>query len=338
MTHSPLICPRHLYSAPLGIALVLALAGLGCMTTPDVIAPPVGGNLDHDSVGSEVRTAAKELEVAKRMVHAGNFSQVIPRLAHLASDYGHTPAGQQSHFFLGVSYHEIGGIQQAREHLQAYLEQSPSGEYAVLAQQYLAKLDSELDLATQSQRETEQRIETLEEVSEEQPQELAHKLELADLYWKKARFDEAGALYAQVLRQWPQLETDPTIRQRIERQTGGEFVILTPQEVERRIAEREPLLVVNTTAFKSGRLWGQAAVAMPRYYNVTGEVVNRSKTSLRNVRVIVTLYEFRKVIDTQTVSIGGMLPGERRAFSAKFANLPDMYDVYHYECVGTYER
>ena len=337
MTHFS-IFRKRVPVAVLCVGVLCGLSVIGCVRTPDVISPPVGGNLDHESMGSEVRTAAKKLDVAKRMVHAGQYAQVIPRLAHLVSDCAHTPAGQEAHFFLGVAYHEIGGLKQAREHLRAYLKSAPAGAHAELGQRYLAKLDSEIDLATQTQREAEERIAELEEEAEQASDELAHKLELADLYWREGRFDEAGTVYAQVLRKWPQLETDPTIRQRIERQDDGDLVILTPQEVERRIAERDPLVIINTSAFKSGRLWGQAAVAMPRYYNVTGEVVNRSESSLRNVRVIVTLYEFSTVIDTKTVAIGAMRPGETRAFSAKFANLPNMYDVYHYECVGTYQR
>lgn len=338
MTHFRMIFHGRRNGALLCAVLFLGFTGVACVRTPEVIAPPVGGNLKPESTGSESRTAAKELEVAKRMVHAGNYSQVIPRLTHLTTDYANTGAGREAHFFLGLSYHEIGGLDQARKHLQAYLQHAPSGEYADLGRQYIAKLDEEARLERQTEEEVEARIEELEDAAEEAPQKLARQLELANLYWKEARFDEAGTLYAGILREWPQLESDPTIRERIERQADGELVILTPQEVERRIAERDPLLVINTSAFKSGRLWGQAAVAMPRYYNVTGEVVNRGESSLRNVRVIVTLYEFRAVIDTKTVHIGRMLPGETRAFSAKFANLPNMYDVYHYECVGTYER
>jgi hypothetical protein len=117
---------------------------------------------------------------------------------------------------------------------------------------------------------------------------------------------------------------------------GRVFAVITPAEVQRRAIERQPLSIINTSAFKSGE---DLITRTPLYYVVTGMAVNRSDSVLYGVQVLVTIYGFGNVVyDTNTVTLGRLNPGEMRAFSVRFFNFPSIHRIHRYEAVGTFER
>ena len=168
---------------------------------------------------------------------------------------------------------------------------------------------------------------------------MAAQLELANLYWEQGQYENAGGIYAELLRHWPRLEEDLVVRRRIARGSNGEITVLTPTEVERRHREAEPLLIYNVSAFKSGRFEGWSATPNQRYYNVTGQSVNQSQTTLHDVNIIVTIYGVGfMVYDTKTANIGSLRPGEVRAFSIQFSQFDNIDNIARHECVGTFRR
>lgn len=296
-------------------------------------AAPVGERGAFNDAG-----AARQLQAAERMMRAGEYSQAIPRLVQVSNDYPGTDAATESWYHLGVAYFEIAGFSNAVEYFREYLRLAPKGEFAGEAQARLETIANGTPRAL-VRHATGDRIEAARRQVASEPDNLAFALELANLYWEAGRYEEAGQVYRGLLPKWPKLEQDMTVRSRVERQPNGSYVVLTPEVVAQRLAEAQPLIVMNTASFTSGRNTLSARSGKDIYYNVTGEAVNRGSTPLKDVRIFVTIYGLGSVVyDTQTVYIGGLAPGVRRAFSVRFSNFENLDNVARYACEGTFER
>ena len=172
-----------------------------------------------------------------------------------------------------------------------------------------------------------------------EPEELASHLELADAYWNDSDYEKASVVYTEVLTAWPSLKNDVVIRRRMEMGPHGNWVVLTPEEVNRRYNEADPVSIFNTTSWRSGRYRPHQIDYTDVYYNVSGQVVNRGDTPLSDVRITTTIFNFGgQVYDVRTVQLGAMRPGEKRAFSVQFSNFDNIENVHRYECVGSYQR
>ncbi len=286
---------------------------------------------------SDTASAAKELAVARRMVNTGEFSLVIPRLQQIISKYPAAQAAIDARYYLGRSYYAVGAYNDALRYLDEYLELAPNGEHVESGREFLARLTDRTETPDASELDTQ--VAHLREVIIEEPDNMAPRLELANLLWEQGQYQQSGVLYDEILERWPGLENDMAIRRRVERDTAGRLVVLTPKEVERRYREAEPLMIYNVSSFRSGRFEGWPATAHERYYNVTGQAVNQSARTLQDVRVIVTIYGFgHMVYDTQTVNLGSLRPGEVRAFSVQFSRFDNIHNISRHECVGTFRR
>ncbi len=326
---------RRLGGVPLTLLMMLAL--VGCTTSSNVVTSPIGSS--HTGPISRDIAASKELAVASRMVRAGEHSLVIPRLERIAEDYADTDPGVEALYFLGVTYYQIDGLAEALRYFKEYIGKAPEGKYAALARDHASGLGEEIAEKYQTPEEREAQIAEAEEQAAMEPKELARQLGLADLYWQDGQYQKAGGVYQQILQQWPQLETDSVIRQRIERQPGGVYVILTPEEVEKRYEETDPLVIFNTASFRSGRFQGWPSTSSESTYNVSGQVVNRGSRPLQGVTVHVTIYGFGDLVyGTRAVGIGQLPPGQTRAFSTSFREFDDIENVHRYECVGSFQR
>lgn len=318
---------------------VLALFLTGCASNLSGSGTHPKRHHTTESTARNSSAAVTELIAAQRMIRAGNYSMVIPKLQHIINTYPETSAGIEARYFLGLSYYQIGGYRDALNYFLEYSEAAPNGKYAELCQEYVAGLTEraggEIDEA-----QAQARIQAAEERAQLMPETFAHQLELADLYWKDAQYEKAGEIYQTILEHWPQLQTDATIRTRIERGPDGRFIVLTPNEVARRYADAEPLLIANTRWFRSGshRGWSSSS-GRDFFYHVSGYAINRGAETLRNVRVHVTLYGFGSLVyDVKTVSIGQLRPGEERAFSVRFDDFDNIENVNRYECTGEFDR
>lgn len=322
-----------------GFLSLLMIVGAGCVSTPDALTPPMGANKSPGNENLETQTAERELESALRMLTAGQYSLAIPRLMLVTSKFPDSPAATDAYYQLGVTYHAIGGLRDARDNFRKYLRLAPQGKYAESTGQYLASLTDEAIQRNQVPEVLDSQIAAVEAAAISGPLQLAQRLELADLYWKKGEYARAGALYQEILGDFPQLEKDATVRTRLEKQPNGDFVLLTPDEVVNRTQEAEPLSIFNTNAFRSGRFQGVPATSNERFYTVTGQVVNRGSKQLVDVQINVTIYGFGTMIyDTQTIAIGSLQPDQTQAFSARFGNFDNIDNIDRFECVGSFRR
>lgn len=318
----------------LGALLVCA----GC-ATPDGLVAPAGPQYEVAEDPGNLAASTKELDSARRLLEAGEYSHVFPRLTNLISRYPDTPAAIEGRYCLGVAYYRISSYPDALAQFQDYLGQAPDGTYATASRQYVDLIEEEMAKHYQTPEQAAARVAQAEDRAAEQPGDLGRQLDLAEQYWRNGQYTEVGATYEAILRRWPQLEQDLVIRSRVERQPNGSLLVLSPDEMERRSIEAEPLLVYNTASFRSGRDSLYARALRDIYYHVSGQAVNRSKAPLQQVQVIVTLFGYGGMVyETQTVSLGTMPPGQVRAFSVQFSNFENIENIERFECSASYTR
>jgi len=317
---------------------LLMLFSYGCQTSTDVqLISDARSPLTANSAAVSEAAARQALDDAMVMVRAGEHSMAIPRLTSITSRYPTSDAAVDAWHFLGVTYYKIEGFYNAERYFSRYLQRAPDGKYASQSREYVEKIADTLRQRETHRAALEARAATYGGVSE--PEELATNLELAEAYWNNSQYEKAGAVYLSLLETWPSLKDDAIIRRRMEAAPGGGWVILTPDEVNRRSKEAEPLSIFNTASWRSGRYRPYQLDYTNAYYNVSGQAVNRGESVLYDVRITTTIFNFRgQVFDVQTVSLGTMRPDETRAFSMRFTNFDTIENVHRYECVGTYQR
>lgn len=325
------------------VAVCVILIGVGCATSStnaardDAWATAMGQGPVGATHASDPAAAAKELAVARRMVNTGEFSMVIPRLQKIVSKYPSAPAAIEARYYLGRSYYAVGAYNDALRYLNEYLELAPDGDHVDNGREYVALMTDRVIAPKPS--EIEEQAAALRAAIEAEPDNMAPRLELANLFWEQGQYEEAGTLYGDLLARWPNLQNDMAVRRRVELDRNGRVIVLTPRETERRYREAEPLVIYNVSSFRSGRFEGWPATSQQRYYNVTGQAVNQSERTLEDVRIIVTIYGLgHMVYDTKTVNLGALRPGEVRAFSAQFSSFDNIHNISRHECVGTFRR
>ena len=323
--------------AALPVFLLLLTLACGCQSPGPRLIRDYSGPFAAHNTALINANAEQELAEVKGMMRAGEYSVVIPRLTSIVSQYSDTDAGVEAVYYLGLTYFNIGGLYNADRNFRRYLDLAPEGEYAAASRDYVSRLEvsvarRQIDLAA-----LEARVASYPSVSGEEA--LAAHLELAEVYWNNTEYGRAGVLYTRVLAAWPSLAEDAIIRQRVERAPDGNYVVVTPAETERRLADSQPLSIFNTRSWRSGRYRSDQYDYTNAYYNVSGQAVNRAGYPLRDVSIIITIYSFGgQVYDSRTFEIGRMAPGETRAFSMRFTNFDNIENVRRYECVGTYQR
>lgn len=325
---------RGLFRSGVVLLLTGVMLAAGCTTprtTPPTTATPVTKNRVIDSYA-----ANREVEEARRMMEVGDYNVVIPRLLHLISKYPESRAANEARYLLGVAYYKINGYRDAIDMFNEYLRMAPKGKYADKSAEYVAKLMEEYKQKFPTAEELDAGIEAARKKLEADPKSLAAQLELADLMWKRGDYSRAGRLYWTIVQGHPEYAQDATVKSRIELLPGGEYTVLTPVEVQRRQIAAQPVVVVNVNAFHSG---ADLFTRQPKYYVVTGQVVNRGDSVLYGVQVIVTIFGFGNVVyDTNTVTIGRMNPEEIRAFSVRFSSFENISNIYRHECVVSFQR
>jgi tetratricopeptide (TPR) repeat protein len=324
------------YRGVLGVLLVAFVSA--CQPSPDVqLIAEVRGPLTVNSAAVTHAAARQALDDAMGMIRSGEHSMAIPRLTSLTSRYPSSDAAIDGWYFLGLTYYKIDSFYNAKKYFSKYLKLRPEGKYAALSREYTAGISRAFQERHNDRRALEDRVAKYEGVSE--PEELATHLELAGAYWDNSEYERAAVVYTKVLKAWPSLKNDAIIRRRMELGPDGGWIILTPEEVNRRYNDAEPLSIFNTATWRSDRDriygWDEA----DGYYNVSGQAVNRSERVLRDVRIMTTIFSLGgRVFDVRTSQLGTLRPGETRAFSVRFSNFDSIDNVRRYECVGTYQR
>lgn len=279
-------------------------------------------------------SAARDLATARRMIKAGESSLVIPRLQSLVDRYPGDVSALSARFFLGKAYYTVGAYTDAHRWLSEYLGLVPDGEFSEESAQLLAAISGEGQPAAKADD-----LAALEAAIVAEPDAMAPRLAYANALWEKGRYEEAGPVYDALLKKWPQLASDGAVSRRVERDASGGLIVLSPEEMQRRYREEEPLRIYNVSSFRSGRFEGLPSVAREKFYNVAGQAVNQSESPLEDVRITVTIYGFGQMVyDTQTITLGTLRPREVRAFSAQFSRFDDIHNVRRHECVGSFRR
>ncbi len=305
----------------------------GCTTPSQSTSSSV--NPRAAEVGDEYATR-KSVDRARRAIEAGDHYMMIPRLQDTIARYRDTEAAKEAFYFLGIAYYHIGGYRDAIEAFDEYMRLAPDGRYAAESAEYAAKLTQEYKQKFITPEQLDLKIDELRGKLEKEPQFLADQWKLAGLLWKRGNYEQAAKLYMALVARHPEYANDATFKNRIELLPDNQYVILTPAEILHRHAEAQPLAIINEATFRAGR---DLFTRVPRYYVVTGQVVNRSDSVLYGVQVIVTLYGVGGVVyDTNTVNIGRLNPKEIRAFSVRFSNFENISNISRHECVGMFQR
>ena len=327
------------------ILVVVSLVGLvfqlsGC-TTPSSNVPATATPVTKNRLLEE-GAADKQVEEARRMIEAGDYNIVIPRLLQVIQKYPYSDASMDARYWLAVAYYNIKSYRDAINLYEEYLRSSPHGRYAEESATRIAELRKEYTEEFGSPGQLDAAITTLWDTVKAEPANYKAKWELADLLWKRGDYDMAGEIYANIIEKYPTYATDVRLKERVEFKPDGSYTLLTPEERQKRAVEQEPLVITNLNDFRAGSDVGageRAYYTGQNYYVVTGQAHNRGDSVLYGVQVNVTIYGFGNIIyDTSTVNIGRLNPGEGRAFVVRFTTFDDIENVTRYEAIGTFQR
>ncbi|MCC6153518.1 MAG: tetratricopeptide repeat protein [Candidatus Hydrogenedentes bacterium] len=315
-------------------AIVIGIVMVGCQSTAsksDFDRPNHRG-LTGPTTGTE--SGAGSVEQARKSIEAGDTSNVIPRLMHVIGNAPTSQPALDARYWLAVAYAKIGSYRDAIDMYGEYLQMAPEGRYADAAQTQREALETEYKAKFQTPEELDEEVGKLSGQLQKDPNNVQLQIQMANTLWKRGDYDRAAKIYYQVIGANPALANEPDLKDRIESLPNGEIIVLTPAEIQRREVERQPLVVFNTAAFRSGK---DLFTREPLYFAVTGQVVNQSKSVLYGVQVVVTIYGFGNMVyDTSNVNIGRMNPGEVRAFSTRFSNFDNIDEVHRFDCVASY--
>lgn len=315
-------------------AIVIGAVMVGCQSTApksDFDRPNHRG-LTGPTTGTD--SGAGSVEQARKSIEAGDTSNVIPRLMHVIGNAPTSKAAMDARYWLAVAYARIGSYRDAIDMYNEYLQVAPEGRYAAAARGEIDSLETEYRAKYQTTEELDEEVAKIAGQLQQDPGNIKLQVQLAGALWKRGDYDSAAKIYYKVIGAHPELANEPELKDRIEILTNGEFIVLTPAEIQRREVERQPLLVFNTASFRSGK---DLFTREPLYFAVTGQVVNQSNSVLYGVQVVVTIYGFGNMVyDTSPVNIGRMNPGEVRAFSTRFSNFDNIDEVQRFDCVASY--
>lgn len=284
----------------------------------------------------ESGAARREIDEARRQIEAGRYHQVIPRLLRITSSYPGTEAALEAQYLLGLSYYEVDSHQDAITMFNEYLKAAPEGRYAEDSRRRITSISEEYNARYLAPEELEARIEDLKSKGAEDGRIFDYAWDLADLLWRRGSYEEAGKVYMNIAKWHPSAVNREKFAARIDRVNDESYVVLSPAEIMRRHIAENPATIVNLAAFASSPT---VLSAEPRFYFVTGQVVNQGDSTLYNVRILATIYGFgATVLDTRIAPIGTMNPGETRAFSIRFTNFDNVDRIDRHEAIAVFDN
>jgi len=327
---------RHWVGCALPLCLVLTLQACASSPGSSVNAPAGGRATPTERVTAQY---AEDLAAARRLIDSGSYSQALPRLINITQRDQSSPQAAEAYYWTGVAHHHIGGLTDAVSAYERYLALAPEGEYATDCRSALDSIKTEVDAAYVSEDQLAKLITEVEARVARDPDEVANRLLLADLYWKQGNYDASAALYRQMLEAQPGLYQDRVISQRMQRQPDGTWKVYTPTEAIRQDTQAKPLVIYGASSFRTTELRGDLRYYTVDFYHVSGHVVNQSTLPARNVAVDVSIQGFgNNVYDTQTVQLGTIQPGQHRTFAVRFNNFDNINNVQRFDCQLRFEQ
>jgi len=297
----------------------LLLLSVGCASQPLLTRIPA----TDDLVSAEAALADGQYHLAKMKFAIALEGQ---------------PDNETAVFGLGLSHFRLGAYENAAVYFVRYLDDFSDGQYAEEARYYISQIDSiqrqRRDAQARRVEALKTRVATAREEVDRRPDDPQRRVELGSAYWDIADFARAAEQYIRAVELDAALRDHPVVRGRIEFGPEGDVIVLTPQELERREREANPIVISNTRGYRAGRgsfdfqyLW----------YIVSGQVRNRSSRTVTAVAVEAVIYDLSgHVLDVQQMYIGTMRPGAERSFSARLTHFDDINNVYRYECKVMY--
>jgi len=282
-----------------------------------------------------------ELDAAYRDMRDGKYTQAASRyLLILQQNEDRLEGLQEARFRLGECYYNMRSYLEAGVQFQRYLADYPQGAFAAEAKQYLEKLRGIEEEKRQQEelrkQEIRARLEHWREIARRDPRNADAALQVGHALWDLQEYEEAGREYLRAVLLDENNRLDPLVAARMEFHEDGTATVLTPEEQERLERERNPIQIFNTHAYKGGGR--DLFTSGRRYYIVTGQVVNRSSRTVRNVTIIITIFDFAgHVLDSASYQIGTMRPGQIRAFRASFGTFENIYNIDRYECEAVFD-
>lgn len=281
-------------------------------------------------------STSRNLKEIRAYIDNDDYRFVVPNCLRVIQDAPHSADAIEARYWLAIAYLNTKTYRNAIDQFENYLRLAPEGYYAQPAQERLTRLLQAYENEVVTSAKLDALILEATEAVEADPSNLEQQLTLADLHWRRGNYTAAAQHYAQIVANHPTYARDVKIRRRVEFHRDGSYIVLTPNELIRRGIEADPLAIVGTTSFRSGR---DTFTQDFHYYSVSGQAINRSESVLYGVEVHVTIYGFGEVIyDSRTVRFGTLNPGESRAFSVRLGNFDNIENIHRYECVGSFQR
>ena len=297
------------------------------------------GCVAHRQVASAAHTNP-ELDYAYRDMAEGKYLSAVTRyLLVVQRDQSRPEARQEARFRLGECYYQMRSYMESAIQFQRYLADYPDGAFVSEAKQYLEKLQGieaqERQEQARQRKENQARLKKWREAAGSEPNSAEAAAQVGHALWDLGEYEDAGRQYLRAVQLESAKRNDKLISSRLEFHEDGSATVLTPAERERREKELNPIVIFNKHGYRGG---GQDLFdAEPRWYIVTGQVVNRSSRTVGDVSVAVTVYDFSgHVLDTASYGIGTMRPGQIRAFRTTFRNFENIYNIDRYECEAVY--
>jgi tetratricopeptide (TPR) repeat protein len=313
---------------------LLCIAGLIGFTS----ACSTGSSPRYETGSNSFDAPAPNQAVAEadRLIQNGDSAIAVGRLQEIIARYPGTAEAAEAQYLLGVAYENIGGLRDAITAYDDYIALAPDGEWADESRIAGDRLRHQYTSSFPAPEALDREIDAARAALQAQPDSAEAKLRLADTLWRRGVYDEAGALYLDLAKRDPNFAASDHFRTRVERRTDGSHTILTPTEISRRAAEKNPIVVTNLNSFSAVR---DSFTQIPLFFVVTGQAVNRAESVIYGVNVTVTTFGFGSTIyDTQTTTFGDMAPGETRAFSMRFSNFRELNSIDRYEYAVSFRR
>ena len=314
---------------------------LGLVAAASVLVLVSAGCAIHRQGMAVATQTSPELDAAYRDMTEGKYSLAVSRyLLILQQNQSRPEALQEARFRLGECYYNMRSYMEAGVQFQRYLADYPSGAFASEAKEYLKKLQGiEEQKRLQEElrkQEIRARLEHWRETVRREPNNADAAVQVGHALWDLQEYEDAAREYLRAIQLDPEKRHDELISARMLFHEDGTATVLTPEEQERLERERNPIQIYNTHAYRGGGR--DLFTTGPRYYIVTGQVVNRSSRTVHNVGVVVTIFDFPgHVLDSASYRIGTMRPGRIRAFRTSFGTFENIYNIDRYECEAVYD-
>lgn len=294
------------------------------------------GRFESGSNSFDAPSPRQPVAEAEQLIESGNPAAAVGRLQEIILRYPGTPEAADAQYLLGLAYENLGGTRDAILAYDTYLSVAPEGEWAEASRLSRDRLNHQYEASFPPQEKVNAEIDALRAQQKADPTSVDTKLKLADVLWTQGQYDDAAKTYVEVAGFNKDFAQSEHFRSRVELKQDGSYTVLTPTEVSKREAARNPIQIINTNSFAAVR---DSFTQVPRFFVVTGQAVNRGDSVIYGVNVNVTLFGFgSQIYDTDTAQLGDMNPGETRAFSMRFANFREINSIDRYEYSVSFRR